>query len=559
MSQQSHMSYKPLIAYVFLLSTFVNILVLTSPFFMLLVYDKVISSSSVETLGVLALLALILFGFYGALDHVRARIGARIGASIERRFNRDVLTAQLEPTRQIKGGAEIGDIDKIVQFSASPVSIAIIDALWSPLFVFVAFVFHFWLGVFSIIAVGILVAVAIANQVVTAKSIANSEFISRHNDVLLRELQSERETITALGMRERLIDRWRDSRKSSQAARLNSADMIGAFSSTSKTLRLIAQSGILALGAFLVINGKVPTGMMIAGSILLGRTLAPLDMIIGQWRLVSEARSSWQKFTITKSALHNPTSVTELPRPKGAIHFKNVYASYTPGAQPILQNITFEIKPGQVLGVIGESGSGKSTLAKLITGDLPALSGRVEIDGATIGQYSPGKLGSYIGYLPQDVRMLSGSIADNICRFDDDENRDQDIVHAAMKADVHDMITGFAQGYNTKLPGGVSGGQRQRIGLARALYKSPPLLIFDEPNSNLDGSGTAALNRAIKLAKNQNQTVIIIAHRPAAIQECDMILMLEGGRIKAFGPRDEVLKAQVKNYQVIQRVSNNDN
>lgn len=544
--------------FLFIASSFVNVLVLTSPFFMLLLYDLVVPSGSIPTLTVLTVLAIIFFIFLGLFDYLRGRVMSRIGAQLQTKFD-EVFLVQVNRAGDSKQAQQaLNDLSRLQAFFSSPVSIAAIDVLWSPLFVVVAFIFHPALGWFTLGAVAILVTVAIFNFRSNRAQLEEAQRQNLNSEYFAKEYSTNAEVITALGMQKRLADRWMLAREKATINKLGSADKVGLFSSFSKTLRMVAQSGILALGALLAVAQKIPAGMMISGSILLGRTLAPIDQIIGQWGVVAESIKSYQNVRNIAKNLPPEVKKTDLPTPLGAVKFSGVYATYGDPRTPILNNVNFEIMPGHALGIIGPSASGKTSLARVLLGSLPVLRGRVDIDGASLEQYDEEKLGSYFGYLPQEVALLTGTISENIARFDQSEGRDERVIAAAKSAGAHEMIIELKDGYDTKLPGALSGGQKQRVALARALYGDPKILVFDEPNSNLDSEGTNFLNVAIESAKRNSQTVLIIAHRPAAIQQCDYLLVIRNGTVVEFGPRDEVLKKQVKNYQVIQGASNAD-
>ncbi|MGB0440815.1 MAG: type I secretion system permease/ATPase, partial [Paracoccaceae bacterium] len=334
---------------------------------------------------------------------------------------------------------------------------------------------------------------------------------------------------------------------------ISSADLLGGFTASTKTFRLFLQSAMLGLGAYLVLLQELTPGAMIAGSILMGRALAPIELAIGQWPLVQAAHRGWKNLGQLLGEVPPEAPRTELPHPKAKLDVQQLTVVPPGEQQAALRIVSFSIEPGQALGVIGPSGAGKSTLARALTGVWRPAGGKIRLDGATIDQYGS-DLGNYIGYLPQRVTLFDGTIAENIARLS--ENPDpQQIVAAAQKADAHDMILKLPDGYDTRVTaagGRLSGGQMQRVGLARAMYGNPVLLVLDEPNSNLDNEGSEAVNNAVRAMKAEGKSVLIMAHRPAAIKECDMLLMLEGGSRVAFGPKDEVLKAVVQNHRQVQ-------
>jgi ATP-binding cassette subfamily C protein len=364
--------------------------------------------------------------------------------------------------------------------------------------------------------------------------------------------------IQALGMRGAVLERWQKMRRRSLRAQLASSDRVSQFSTTSKTFRFFLQSALLGLGAYLVLKGELTPGAMIAGSILLGRALAPVEQAIGGWPLVLRARQGWASLKTLLATTQEQVVPTALPLPRAHLAVNQITVFPPEQQKASLRMLDFQLKPGQALGVIGPSASGKSTLARVLTGIWRPASGSVRLDGAALEHYEPDVLGSYIGYLPQDVILFDGTVAENIGRLQEEPDAAA-VVAAAKKAGAHEMILSLPQGYDTPVAAGgsrLSGGQKQRIGLARAFYRDPVLLVLDEPNSNLDAHGQDALNLAIRQAKEAGKSVIIMAHRPAGIAECDLILIIDGGVAKAFGPRDEVLKAHVRNYaQVAGRIT----
>jgi ATP-binding cassette, subfamily C, bacterial len=388
---------------------------------------------------------------------------------------------------------------------------------------------------------------------ITRRPEAEGHVAAASGDGYAEALRQQAETVRALGMTRPALARWQRLRSRALAAQLHSSDRVGSFATASKSFRFFLQSAMLGLGAYLVIHGQMTAGAMIAASILLGRALAPIEQAIGGWPMVLRARHGWSSVKALLAAAPETTLPTELPRPRGSLAVTQITVFPPEQQKASLRLLSFRVEPGQALGVIGASAAGKSTLARVLTGIWKPAAGTVCLDGATLDQYDHEALGRYIGYLPQEVVLFDGTVTDNIARLD--ENPDAAaVVAAAKKAGAHEMILGLPQGYDTPVAADgarLSGGQRQRIGLARALYGDPVILVLDEPNSALDAAGSDALNSAIRSAKEEGRAVIIMAHRPAGIAECDLILVLEDGAAKAFGPRDEVLKAQVRNYAQI--------
>jgi ATP-binding cassette subfamily C protein len=442
------------------------------------------------------------------------------------------------------------DLEAVRIFLASSVFLALMDLPWVPLFLAALFVFHPMLGWLSVVGGSVLVAVTIANQILSSGPQNLANIASIFSDRTTEQLKTEAEALQGLGMFRSGFDRWQLARVNALAKGVAASSLAGSFSSLTKTFRLFLQSAMLGLGAWLVLQGELSAGAMMAGSILMGRALAPIEAAVGQWAIAQRAHEGWRRLAELLSSIPPEEPRTELPRPKAHVEVEALSVA-RPGEQSLLlRSVSFCLEPGQALGVIGPSGAGKSSLAKALTGFSRPSGGRIRLDGASLNQYDPDTLGRLIGYLPQRITLFDGTIAENIARLDIEPDSDQ-IIDAARKADAHEMIVRLPQGYDTRVSvagSKLSGGQIQRIGLARALYGDPVLLILDEPNSNLDNAGSMALNAAVRAFKAEGKSVLIMAHRPAAIQECDMILVLEDGVRKIFGPRDQVLRDQVRNH-----------
>lgn len=538
-------------------SFFVNLLVLTGSLYSLQVYDRVLTSRSEPTLVVLTLLLVALYAIMGVLDHMRGRLAARVGArfqaNLEMRVFRIVTDRTMLASQGINATTAMRDLDSVQRALSSPAAFAVFDIPWTPVFVFIIFVFHPLMGVLALAGGLILIALTILNQRGTKDDQEKALNAGRLSEEMTGTLQREADTVRALGMRSSTATRWKGLREDSLAANIHYSDNNGFYSITSKTFRIFLQSGILGAGAWLAIQGHITSGAMLASSIIIGRALSPIEQVIGQWAMVQRAMQGWKNLSDVLAKVPPEAPRTMLPRPRAILDVQNI-SVVPPGERvPTLRNLSFELRPGQALGVIGQSGSGKSTLARVLTGVWPIQAGKVRLDGASIEQYSVDDLAEYVGYLPQDVVLFEGTIAENIARLALEPDSEK-VVSAAQKAAAHDLVLRLANGYDTRLPAQgqrLSGGQKQRIGLARALYADPVLLVLDEPNANLDAEGSMALNIAIRNAKKEGRSVVIMAHRPAAIEECDLILILEGGNRVAFGPRDEVLKQHLKNYNSI--------
>jgi len=546
-----------LFVFVAVFSVFVNALMLTGPLFMLQVYDRVLGSRSVATLTALVVLVTFLYLMMGLLDYTRGRVMARIGARFQARLDRRVFTAALVDAasrERTAASAGVRDLETVQKFLASPVLSSLYDLPFTPFFLAGIFIFHPWLGYLAIGGGVVLVVVTLSNQHVTKEAVLASNLASAQADHMSERLKNEADMIQSLGMRGAAFLRWQKLRRSALGLALRAGDAAASFSVSTKTFRQFLQSAMLALGAYLVLKQEMSSGAMIAGSILMGRALAPIEMAIGQWAMVQATTKSWDNLAGLLGRVPPERPRTQLPPPRAILDINQVTVVPPGQQQASLRLVSFRLDPGQAVGVIGPSGAGKTTLARALTGVWRAAGGKIRLDGATLDQYDSDMLGRYIGYLPQQVTLFDGTLAENIARLDP-AARDADIIEAAKKAAAHDMILKLPDGYDTRVTASsqrLSGGQIQRIGLARALYGDPVILVLDEPNSNLDNEGSQALNQAIRTMKEQGKSVLIMAHRPAAIQECDKLLVLDGGSVKVFGPRDEVLGKVVRNARDIQ-------
>jgi ATP-binding cassette subfamily C protein len=535
-------------------SFFVNLLVLTGPLFMLQIYDRVLSSRSEATLVALTGLIIGLYLVMGVLDHIRSRVAARIGARFQARFDKRVFNAVLDRTNLHAQGVStvtgMRDLDAIQKMLSSPAVFTVFDIPWTPFFIFIIFTFHPWMGVLGLAGGLILVALTWLNQNGTKEDQERAMVAGRQSDEMTQTLQKESDTVRALGMRRAVSGRWSLLRDKALEANIRYSDSNGFYSIASKTFRVFLQSAILALGAYLVLQNEITAGAMIASSIIIGRALAPIEGAIGHWALIQRAMQGWHQLSDLLSRVPEEDARTALPKPRAILDVEQV--TVVPPGEKVatLRMLSLELRPGQALGVIGQSASGKSTLARVLTGIWPPAGGKVRLDGAALEQYGTDGLADHVGYLPQDVVLFEGTIAENIARMALDPDPVK-VVEAAKKAGAHDMILRLPDGYDTRLPATgarLSGGQKQRVGLARALYGDPVLVVLDEPNSNLDAEGSMALNLAIRNMKADGKSIVIMAHRPAAIEECELILIMENGQRLAFGPRDDVLRAHLRNH-----------
>ncbi len=539
-------------------SFFVNLLMLTGPIFMLQVYDRVLGSRSQETLLALFILMAFLFGMMGLLDFVRGRILARIGATFQAALDRRVFSAVVRKASVVQdpsGSNELRDLEAVQRLLASPVFAALFDIPWTPVFLLGIAVFHPWLGALAVVGGTVLILVTVLNQVMTKGPVLNANMANAQAEHLSDQIRTEAEMVRSMGMQSAAFARWNIVRGRALASGVQSSDRSGGFSTLSKTLRLFLQSAMLGLGAYLVLTADLTPGAMIAASILLGRALAPIDLAIGQWPLIQRAMKGWQSLAELLALVPVEPERMALPVPAAKLTVQQL--TVVPPGEKVasLRLVSFDVKPGQACGVIGPSGSGKSTLARAITGVWRPAGGKIRLDGAALEQYDPDALGRHIGFLPQRVPLFDGTIAENIARLSLQPDPAK-VIEAARKAAAHDMILKLPDGYDTRVTSGggrLSGGQIQRVGLARAMYGEPVLLVLDEPNSNLDNEGSRALNAAIRQMKAEGRSVIIMAHRPAAIEECDTLLVLDMGARRAFGPRDEVMKEVLQNYREVRR------
>ncbi len=541
-----------------LFSLFANLLMLTGPIYMLQVYDRVLGSGSEETLIALSILVVFLYGIMGILDYTRGRIMARVGARFQDDLDRRVFDAVVRKSAvapDVKTNAGLADLEAVQRLMTSPVLMAAFDLPWTPIFFAGIFIFHPLLGYLAVVGGAILILIAVANQLLSRGAQARAGVAGQSAGAMADQIRTEAEMVQAMGMRGAAFDRWQKARSVALDSQVRATDVGGTFSSMTKTIRLFLQSAMLGLGAYLVLQNELTPGAMIAGSILLGRALAPVEMALNQWPIVQRGVSAWNNLAELLGVVPPDPVRTELPKPRAHLAAKNLTVVPPGEKQAALKSVTFTVEPGQAVGVIGPSGAGKTTLARTLTGVWRPAGGSVRLDSAALEHYGTETLGKHIGYLPQRVQLFDGTIAQNIARLADTPD-DAKVVAAAKMAAAHEMILEFADGYDTMIQSGqvrLSGGQMQRIGLARALYDDPVILVLDEPNSNLDNVGSQALNHAIREMKASGRSVLIMAHRPAAIQECDMLLVLDNGMRMAFGPKDEVLAGMVKNHKEIQK------
>lgn len=541
-----------ILLFVFLISGIVNVLALTGSFYMLQIYDRALTSQSVPTLLALSLLAIGLYMIQGILDVSRSQILVRLGARFDKYLAPLAHRVAIDMPRfgySTAQATERGrDVDTLRQFTAGQGPMALFDLPWLPLYLIFAYCLHPWLGILTLGGAVVLTMLTVLAEILTQKRSAATQQAAVARSSIIDAHARNAEVIHAMGFASRAIARF--DRLNAEHLRLQTetSDVAGTLAGISKVLRMILQSAVLGLGAYLTIKGELSAGSIIAASVATARALAPVDLAISQWKGVVAARRSYARLTETLSSLDPEREGVELPPPRHALKVEKITVAVPSNGTVVLNDVSMELKAGQAVGIIGPSAGGKSSLAKGLIGVWPLLRGAVRLDEADLGQWSPDTLGGYIGYIPQEVSLIDATIGQNIARFDPAGHSDK-ILSAAKAAGVHEMIVRMPQGYETELgPNGtnLSAGQRQRIALARALYGDPFLVVLDEPNSNLDADGEAALTQAIQSVRARGGIAVVVAHRPSALAAVDMIGVVQNGRLAAFGPKEEILAQQLK-------------
>jgi PrtD family type I secretion system ABC transporter len=538
--------------FVALFSGIVNILALTGPLYMMQVYDRVLSSRSIPTLVMLSLAALFLYAMQAVLDIVRARILVRLGATLDERLGERVYKAIVSMPLRIRSGVEglqpMRDLDAIRSFMASQGPIAIFDMPWMPVYLGLVYLLHPSLGLLATAGALVLCGFTWVTDRQT-KSAARELAKEASQRIAIAEAgRRNAEVLRAMGLTPQLTKQWLLANDRYLRHQEQLSDIAGGLGSASRIFRLMLQSALLGLGAYLIIHGEASGGVMLAASFIASRALAPIESAIANWKGFVAARQGAKRLDEVLAAFPAGPRPLSLPAPQHRLSVEGVYASAPGTAKPIIQNIAFKLEAGQGLGIIGPSAAGKSTLARALVGVWPVLRGEVRLDGAALDQWSHEALGRHIGYLPQDIELFDGTVGQNIARFHEDAEPEA-IIAAARQAGVHEMILRLPDGYDTKVGesgAALSAGQRQRVGLARALYGDPFLVVLDEPNSNLDSEGEAALTGAIGAVRRRGGIVVVIAHRASAVAAVDLLAVINNGQLQTFGPKDEVLKTVIR-------------
>jgi ATP-binding cassette subfamily C protein PrsD len=533
-------------------SGIINFLMLTGSIYMLQIYDRVLSSRSISTLVGISLIVLAAYILQGSLDTIRSKMLARVGARFDEllspRIFDLVTTLPLKGAKQSDSMQPIRDLDQIRGFLSGMGPTALFDMPFMPIFFACCFMIHPWQGWLAVCGGVVIIGLTLLTEAKSRGPIGDLNRSIGERHVIADTSRRNAEAVRALGMRGFLARRFAAVNTKHVADGLRASNAASGIGVAAKVFRMVLQSSALGLGAYLVIHGEMSGGSMIAASILMSRALAPIEVAVANWKGFISARQGYRRLEHILSVIPAQDPRLSLPAPTSTLMLQDIYVG-PPGAQlPIVQGVSFQMQAGQGLGLIGPSASGKSTLARALVGVWPALRGEVRLDGATLDQWEPDALGRHIGYLPQDVELFDGTVAENIARFQPDASPEA-VIAAAKTAGAHEMILQLSEGYDSRIGEGgavLSGGQRQRVALARALYGDPFLVVLDEPNASLDGAGDEALNQAILSVRKRGGVVIVITHRPAALSQVDLVAIMDSGRLKNIGPRDEVLQSVMK-------------
>jgi len=550
-------SFKKTFRNIGVFSAVINMLMLMPAIYMLQLYDSVLTSRNEMTLLMLTLIMLGAYTFMGALEYVRTFVLIRVGAQLDMKLNKRVYTAAFEENLKQgnkNAGQALNDLTNLRQFLTGNALFAFFDAPWFPIYLFVIFMFHPVLGAFALCGTTLLIILAYINEKISHKPLAEANSMAVASTNVASNNLRNAEVIEAMGMLPNIQSRWYKLHSRFLNLQAEASEKAGIVTALSKSFTVALQSLMLGLGALLVLDNSITPGMMIAGSILLGRAIAPVQLLISVWKQIGGTRSAYER--LTKLLEQNPAREAgmALPKPKGVIAVENITAAPPGGKVAVIKGLTFSLAAGEVLGIIGPSGSGKSTLARLLVGVWPAAAGKVRLDGADIYLWNKDELGPHIGYLPQDIELFAGTVSENIARFG--EVHADKVILAAKRAGVHELILNMPSGYDTPLGDGgtgLSGGQKQRLGLARAMYDDPSLIVLDEPNSNLDDVGEQALLAAIIDLRKRGKTIVLITHRTSIISATNKLLLLHDGMAKMFGPTNQVIEALAQQQQQAQQ------
>ena len=535
----------PLFLFAALFSLAINLLLLAPPLYMLQVFDRVLSSRSEETLLVLTFAAFVALAITALLDVLRARLLLAAGVTLDRRIGPQVLEGLLARAARLGGAAyanAMRDVSTLRGFLGGAGLVALFDAPWLPLFVLLVFLFHPVLGAVATAGAMLMLLLAWLNERFTRARVEEAQAKSRRAGRFIDANVRNADVVAALGMRPAVTARWMRLNDAALAENAAAASVGGTYAGLTRFTRQLLQTAMLAAGAFLVVSQDLSAGLMIAATIILGRALAPVESLVAGWRSLAEARAAWRRLCELLDAQAPAEPATELPAPRGQLDLEQVVFRLPGAERPIIRGVSFSLKAGESLGVVGPSASGKSTLVRLALGVWKPAAGSVRLDGADVAAWPREGLGPHLGYLPQDVELFGGTVARNIARLLEPDAAE--VIRAAKRADVHELILKLPKGYDTEIGEGgeaLSPGQRQRIALARALYGAPRLVVLDEPNANLDGEGEAALLRALQQMRDEGVTVIVVAHRPSLLRGVDKLLVLREGALDLFGPRAEVM------------------
>jgi PrtD family type I secretion system ABC transporter len=542
--------FRGLFVYLFTISGLINLLALTGSFYMMQVYDRAIPSQNIPTLMALSALAIGLYFFQGIFETLRSQVLIRIGSKLDRKLAPlahkvaiDMPRYGFSPSEALDRGR---DVDTVRGFLSSQGPMALFDLPWIPIYLIFVYLLHPYLGAMVIAGAVVLALLAILTELIIRKTARAGMQAGHERNAIADANARNGEIMKAMGFTSRAVDRFREANEEHLTLNTKSSDIAGTLGAVSRILRMILQSAALGLGAYLTIKGQMSGGAIIAASITASRALAPVDLAIGNWKNLVQARSAWSRLKETLVGLEAARSPINLPAAMNTLKVEKLTVAAPASGRVLLADVSFDLKAGDGLGIIGPSGGGKTSLVRALTGIWPSLRGSVRIDDAELDQWPEELVSSVIGYLPQDVSLMEGTIAENIARLDPEANSD-DVIAAARLAGIHEMIVRLPEGYQTQVGSQgatLSAGQRQRIGLARALYGNPFVVVLDEPNSNLDSDGEKALTEAIASVRQRGGIVICIAHRPSALAAVDLVAVIQQGKLLAFGPKDEILSGK---------------